>query len=231
MHPARPQRRPTEAVRLRLSRRTVPTHERCRPNTDPGLPSPTRARPRLQLRRVTPPSPRHDRLRSTCDTGTTNRTADFDVFLPSRIRHPSVNRKAATPLTLSSLKRPSADLRSRTHAPLESETCAPNDRNRSHSRQNSPTPPSDRTTAPDAAVPTTKDDEGNRTPTVRNGAEIRHSTHRADPTERPVQARAPLPSPRKHAERLATFLAWTSLLPGRTRPRAASQRRPSSHAP
>lgn len=119
----------------------MPTRERCRPNTDPGLPSPTRARPRLWLRRVTPPSPRHDRPRSTCDAGHTNRTADFDVFLPSRIRHPSENRKAATSLTFSSLKRPSADLRSSTHAALETESCAPDDRNRSRSRQRSPTPP------------------------------------------------------------------------------------------
>lgn len=96
------------------------TPERRRPNTDPELLSPSRARSHPRLRRVTPPSPEHDRPRSTHDAGHTNRTADFDVFLPSRIRHPSENRKAATPLTLPSLKRPPAGLRTRTRANLES---------------------------------------------------------------------------------------------------------------
>jgi hypothetical protein len=113
------------------------TPERCRPNTDPELLSPTRARSHPRFRRVTPPSPGHDRPRSTCVAGHMNRTADFDVFLPSRIRHPPVNRRAATPLTLPSLKRPSAGLRTIQRANLESNSCAPNEPSQSRTRRSS----------------------------------------------------------------------------------------------
>lgn len=130
-----------------------------------------------------------------------------------------------------SLKRPSADLRPRTRANLETDPCTPETRGLTRAHRSSPKPP-DRPRH-DTGCRDTSDRRRRGEPNSLGGKRRRNSA--LDPPSRPDRTthantrRADEPEETRRTPRSAPGMDDPPS--GEDRPRAASRRRPSSHAP
>jgi len=89
-----------------------------------------------------------------------NQTADFDVFLPSKIRYLPENRKAATSMTFNSLKHFPTGLRTSKTQVSWNQHSRSQDVSRNRHHENSCHPQPHQTLAPDARTQKSKDKQG-----------------------------------------------------------------------